>query len=93
MKYEIGDYVITLEQGVDVDGLTLIKSRIVDKNPYTKQYHLDDLWGCMVEYDEMITDAEKNVILSEERILGKVPKNFTPKQLRKKFPEYFIWKE
>jgi len=88
MKYQIGDYVISLEQGVD--GPVLIKSRIVNKNLYSKQYHLDDLWGYLIEHDEMITNAEEGVILSEEKILGKVPKNFSREQLKNKFPEYFI---
>jgi hypothetical protein len=90
MKYKVGDYVISFESDGSGGGTVLIKSHIVKTNLYTKQYHLDDIWAYTIKDGKMITNGDKNVIVSEETIVGKVSKNFLPTELKNKYPEYFI---
>ena len=91
MKYKVGDYVITTDNCVD--GLCFIKSRIVGKDYREKKYKVKDLWLYNVQHNEIEKNIPVYISLTDEAIIDKVPKNFTPKQLKNRFPEYLIWKE
>jgi len=87
MKYKIGDYVITTDD--TIEGLCFIKSRIAGKDYREKKYKVKDLWLYNVPYNKT-DNLEVYISLTDEAIICKVPKNFSPKQLKNKFPEYFI---